>query len=245
MTRWSPLGSQRYFQQMPTDATTAAITVAILNDYRLVAAGLAGVLEPFASEVQVVEVDSGTQVVSDVDVLLYDTFAQHQGNAIDMDSLFSGRGSAPVVIFSWNTDRELISSALAAGAAGYVSKSVTAEQLVAALRDVHRGEQVVLVPGADTGDDTGDDTDAGPDPLGRWPGDLLGLSPREGEVLALMCQGLSNQEITERAYIGINTVKTHIRTLYRKIEVESRSQAVAWGLSHGFAQRDTQELRSP
>ena len=65
--------------------------------------------------------------------------------------------------------------------------------------------------------------------------DDLDLSPRESEVLALICQGLTNADISERAFIGVNTVKAHIRTLYRKIGVESRSQAVRWGLEHGFA----------
>ena len=53
-------------------------------------------------------------------------------------------------------------------------------------------------------------------------------------MLALLCQGLSNQEITERAFLGMNTVKTHMRTHYRKIGVDSRTRAVLWGIDHGF-----------
>ena len=53
-------------------------------------------------------------------------------------------------------------------------------------------------------------------------------------MLALICQGLSNQEITERAFLGLNTVKTYIRSLYRKIGVDSRTRALLWGIDHGF-----------
>ena len=69
---------------------------------------------------------------------------------------------------------------------------------------------------------------------GEWPGREFGLSSRESEVLALITQGLSNQEIAERTYLSINSVKTYIRTAYRKIEVTRRAQAVAWGMRHGF-----------
>ncbi|WP_231123410.1 response regulator transcription factor [Nocardioides sambongensis] len=52
--------------------------------------------------------------------------------------------------------------------------------------------------------------------------------------MALICQGLTNQEIGERAFIGVNTVKTYVRTLYRKVGVTNRAQAVLWGVEHGF-----------
>ncbi len=60
-------------------------------------------------------------------------------------------------------------------------------------------------------------------------------------MLALITQGLSNQEIADQTYLSINSVKTYIRTAYRKIDVTRRSQAVAWGLKHGF---DPDILRS-
>ena len=69
---------------------------------------------------------------------------------------------------------------------------------------------------------------------GAWPGAEHGLTAREAEVIALITQGLSNQEIAEQTYLSINSVKTYIRTAYRKIDVTRRSQAVAWGLKHGF-----------
>jgi DNA-binding CsgD family transcriptional regulator len=85
--------------------------------------------------------------------------------------------------------------------------------------------EVVILPG-------GNETSVGG--AGDWPGRSAGLSPREAEMVALIIQGLTNQEIADRAYLTINSVKTYIRSAYRKIDVERRSQAVAWGVENGF-----------
>ena len=87
-----------------------------------------------------------------------------------------------------------------------------------------RGE-IVILPG---------DSETSEDGAGDWPGRSAGLTPREAEILALITQGLSNQEIAKRAFLSINSVKTYIRTAYRKINVTSRSQAVLWGVDNGF-----------
>jgi DNA-binding CsgD family transcriptional regulator len=68
-----------------------------------------------------------------------------------------------------------------------------------------------------------------------WPGRDAGLTAREAEVIALITQGLSNQEIAEHASLSINSVKSYIRTSYRKMGVTSRTNAVLWGLDHGFS----------
>jgi NarL family two-component system response regulator LiaR len=60
------------------------------------------------------------------------------------------------------------------------------------------------------------------------------LSSRESQIVALIVQGLSNQEIADIAYLSINSVKTYIRTAYRKMGVTRRSQAVVWAMQHGF-----------
>lgn len=210
------------------------VRVALVNDYEIVVRGLAAVLAPYADRIAVVEVDARRPVVSDVDVVLYDTFGQTQGEAMDLEALTVG-SEARVVVFSWNVGRELIDQARHAGAAAYVAKSVSPDELVDALVRIHDGEQLIVVSPEGAEAETGR--------FGRWPGEEHGLSPRESEVLALICQGLSNEEITERAFIGINTVKTHIRTAYRKIGVTTRSQAVRWGMEHGFAPDRLRERR--
>ena len=62
----------------------------------------------------------------------------------------------------------------------------------------------------------------------------FGLSAREAEVVALITQGLSNEEIAERTYISHNTVKAQIKSSYRKFGLESRTRVVLWGIDHGF-----------
>ena len=69
---------------------------------------------------------------------------------------------------------------------------------------------------------------------GDWPGREEGLTAREAEVLALITQGLSNVDIATRTSLSINSIKSYIRSCYRKIGVSSRSQAVLWGATHGF-----------
>ncbi|WP_246060593.1 response regulator transcription factor [Nocardioides dongxiaopingii] len=66
------------------------------------------------------------------------------------------------------------------------------------------------------------------------PDPVEDLSERELQVLHLITNGRTNQEIVETLYLGMNTVKTYIRTAYRKIGVESRTQAVLWGVHHGL-----------
>jgi DNA-binding NarL/FixJ family response regulator len=204
---------------------SSPIRVAIVNDYEIVVAGVAAMLAPHQDRVVVAELDSGLPVVSDVDVILYDTFGQVQGDAVDLEDLVRG-STVPVVIFSWNLQPDLVQRAIDHGASGYVSKGLSAGEIVDAIEAVHRGETVAPPPTAQTQEH---------ELSGEWPGREVGLTAREAEVLALITQGLSNQEIAEQTYLSINSVKTYIRTAYRKIEVTRRAQAVAWGMTHGFA----------
>jgi DNA-binding NarL/FixJ family response regulator len=146
-----------------------------------------------------------------------------QGDAVDLEDLVRGRGFR-VVIFSWNNQPDLVERAIARGAAGYLSKGLSAVEIVDALEAIHAGETITPPSNAVV------DRDAN----GAWPGVEHGLTAREAEVIALITQGLSNQEIADQTYLSINSVKTYIRTAYRKIQVTRRSQAVAWGLRHGF-----------
>ena len=197
--------------------------VAVVNDYELVVVGVAALLQPYRDRVLVVEVDSNLPVLRDVDVILYDTFGQVQGRGVDVESLVDG-GNAKVVVYSWNLHGELVQDSLDAGVAGYLSKGLEAEELVDAIERIHAGERV-LPSGGGT---------VSPKPESAWPGKEHGLTVREAEIIALITQGLSNQEIADRSYLSINSVKTYIRTAYRKIGVERRAQAVLWGIKHGF-----------
>ena len=67
-----------------------------------------------------------------------------------------------------------------------------------------------------------------------WPGRREGLTDREAEILALITQGKSNADVARLTFLSPNTVKSYIRTIYRKIDVGSRTQAVLWGVRNGF-----------
>ena len=67
-----------------------------------------------------------------------------------------------------------------------------------------------------------------------WPGRSEGLTERESEILALITQGKSNAEVAATTYLSINSIKSYIRSTYRKLGVKSRTQAVLWGVEHGF-----------
>lgn len=77
-------------------------------------------------------------------------------------------------------------------------------------------------------------------PAGDWPGRELGVTERELDVLRMITEGLSNQEIADRSFLSINSVKSYIRAAYRKIDVSSRSKAVLWGVQNGLMEADEQ-----
>jgi len=197
------------------------IRLAIVDDYAVVVAGVASFLAD--EHVDIVETGASQAVLSDVDIVLFDTFAQVHGTGIDLADFVRASG-AKVVIYSWNLMPQMVEQALAEGARGYLSKVLTGPQIIAALERVFAGEVVVL---------TGDD-ESSVGGSGDWPGRAAGLSPREAEVVALITQGLSNDEIAQRIFLGINTVKTYIRSAYRKMDVSTRPKAILWGVDNGF-----------
>ncbi|QIK76855.1 LuxR C-terminal-related transcriptional regulator [Nocardioides piscis] len=198
-----------------------SLRLAIVDDYPVVVAGVAAFLA--AERIDVVETGAMASVVSDVDIVLYDTFGQVDGVGLDLEDFVRDSG-AKVVVYSWNLEPRMVVQALAGGASGYLSKVLTGPQVVDALERVMRGEVVVI-----TGDH---ETSVGG--AGDWPGRSVGLSPREAEMIALITQGLSNQEIADRVFISINSVKMFIRSAYRKMGVTRRTEAVMWAVKNGF-----------
>jgi len=207
----------------------AAVRIAIVNDHEIVVRGLERMLEDFSERVRVVELDARTEVASSVDVALYDTFSVAQVNASDIDRVIRNPRVASVAVYSWNMHADLVDAALGKGIRGYLSKSLDAAALVEALERVAAGEEVVM-PRSEVGS-RGRVVPGG----GDWPGRGEGLSARQAEVVSLITQGLSNQQIAERTHLTLNTVKTYIRMAYRQMGVTSRTQAVLWGIEHGMA----------
>ncbi len=184
--------------------------VGIVSHQEVLGKGLFAMLAEHPQRVEITDVRAA-------DVILYDVLGVHRTQGEDLQRL--ARDSAAVILaVSRDLRPDLRARALAAGAHGWISMSVRSEELMAAVEAAAAGDDLP-VPG---------------DRLGQ----SVGLTPREVEVLALITQGMSNQEIAQHLYLSINSVKTYIRSAYAKIGASSRARAVAWCLLHGFAPPD-------
>lgn len=201
------------------------MTVAVLNDCQLVVDGVAEMLRPYADRIRVVELDCRLPVLSQVDVGLFDAFAVDSREASLTPHLTNANIGA-LVVYTWTMTDDVVRRMLSSGVRGVLAKHLDAARLVAAVEAVHAGE-IVVSPANPAGPET--DAEELTNPV---PG--LGLTAREAEVIALVALGLSNAEISRRLYITANTLKSFIRTAYRKMGVSRRSQAVAWALDHGL-----------
>ena len=199
------------------------VRVSVVNDFSVVVAGVRAVLAPYADRVVVVSDETGSPGDEKVDVALFDTFASPTDWQSRCASMAQDPRIGSVAVYSFVTDPRAIEEALALGARGYLAKSLPAADLVSGIERIAAGERVT---------EAGHGEDARP--VGRWPADAAGLSPREAEMLALIAQGRSNDEIAAACYLSINTVKSYIRDAYRKIDVTTRPQAVAWAMRNGL-----------
>jgi len=204
--------------------TRAPITVALVDDYDVVLLGVAQMLDQYRDRVVVAEIDSNEPLDDPVDIVLYDSFAQPESDHEEIRVLVENPRARRVVVYTWNFHPDLVDSARRQGACGYLSKTLTARDLVAALEAVHAGDIVVSDQPPRARSTSGL----------NWPGRGEGLTDRESEILALITQGRSNAEVAALTFLSPNTVKSYIRNIYRKIDVASRTQAVLWGVNNGF-----------
>jgi DNA-binding NarL/FixJ family response regulator len=144
-----------------------------------------------------------------------------------MKSVQAARAGVPIVILSGETNPDVIRNALQAGAAGFLPKTMRGTAMLNALRLILAGERYVpdiLVGGQPVSAEEA--ASAGPAPTS--------LTQREREVMGLLVQGLSNKEIGHRLGIEVVTVALHLRSIYRKLGVASRTQAVRLALEQGW-----------
>ncbi|WP_420453678.1 response regulator transcription factor [Ilumatobacter sp.] len=201
------------------------VRIVVVDDYSLVVAGVARLLEPFADRIEVVEITANRHPREPVDVGLHDAFAQGQADHDDLTPLLEDESIGTVIVYTWNFSPELIETARRRGVGGYVSKAASGAELADAIEEVAAGRFVVSPPPPSRGR---------PESRGDWPGRSHGLTERESEVLALITQGHGTRRIAETMHLSQNTIKTYSRSLYRRLGVHDRSAAILWGIDHGF-----------
>jgi DNA-binding NarL/FixJ family response regulator len=199
--------------------TERTLRVAVLTPQLVVAERLRAILASLRGGVEFVPCG---RTVPDPDVVLYDAIGLVHGDRTDLKMLVD-KTTAPLFVISRDPRPGLVDLARAAGANGCFSLGEDDEQLLAAIElAVH---------------------DARPSDSGKSP--HRGLSRREAQFLGLIGQGWSNSEIVEELHLSPTTVKTYIRTAYRKIGAGNRAQAAAWAVTHGIARaggRGTNQL---
>ena len=207
----------------PAARWSRAIRVALLTDQAIVRAGVHSLLATYAERIDVVDVGGPDRDLRDVDVILYDVLGLHEGDGKALETAVKAQPGR-VLALSRELQPGLTARALAMGAIASIGMDVEGEELVATVEAFAAGH---LEDGSQADLDNQADRR-------RQLGRDVSLSPRELDVLGLIVRGRSNDEVAEELYLSINTVKSLIRSTYRKIGVSSRTQAVAWGVEHGF-----------
>jgi DNA-binding NarL/FixJ family response regulator len=192
------------------------IRVALVNDYEIVVEGLRALLRPYEPELCVVEIDLKRKPRRTVDVSLLDTYGEAQEVTERVGELAADPTNGAVVVFSFSDHPAAVRAVLRSGAQGFISKAVTATQIVDGIRGAAHGQKIVLTHRSQR---------ALMPPGLNWPGKDRGLTERESELLALLPTGMTNREMAEHLYLSENTIKTQLRALFAKLGVRNRVQA--------------------
>ena len=211
------------------------IRVALVDDQAIVRAGLARILSPADGFEVVAECADGRRAVEELpalhpDVVLMDIRMPVLDGIAATAQLRSGDDPLAVLVLTTFGEDEVLWGALEAGAAGFVLKDTSAEDLIAAVRAVAGGGawfdsavaprlleryRVLVAPAA------------------RDAARLDLLTEREHEVLSLMARGATNAEIAAALFVAEATVKTHVGSIFGKLEVRDRAAAIVFAYDHG------------
>jgi DNA-binding NarL/FixJ family response regulator len=216
-----------------TEATLMSIIrLLLVDDHEVIIDGVRAMLRNHADEVEVSAavktVPEAMQILAQqsLDLILTDARLK-TGSGFELLEQVVGAGiETPVVFYTAYDDEAYLFRALRGGARGYILKQATSTELVGLLTRVMEGEITI------------DPSIAGRVALlaarlqlGEfWPGAHLGLTHRESEILELIVKGMSTKSIAQNLFLGEETVKSHLSSIYRKLKVKSRAEAVAVAL---------------
>jgi DNA-binding NarL/FixJ family response regulator len=209
-----------------TNLRTDKIRVLIADDHVTVTAGLASIIGLQPDMVVVAEAANGREAVDlwrrhRPDVALLDLRMPVLDGVGAIDEIRLGDASARVIVLTtYDTDNEIY-RAIKAGAKGYVLKDARREELLDCIRRVSRGETSIPAPLLEK--------------LAAGVGSEA-LTGRELDVLTLLARGKSNKEIGANLYISETTVKAHLRSIFSKLDVLSRTEAIAAASRRGLVQ---------
>lgn len=213
------------------------VRVMLANDVQLVIEGIKAILAPHRDQIEVVATATGDPEIvlealttPEADVLLIDAFSRAGAGldaarmVLDTDPTFA------VAVYTETQDLSHLFAALRLGVRGYLLKTSSSEELVGSLIRIASGEVVI---------DTGLATQAAmlaarSTARSAWEGAHLGLSRREAEVLRLLASGTPVNAIGEELSVGRETVRSHLRQIYRKLGVNDRGGAVAVAWREGM-----------
>ena len=207
--------------------TSQMIRVMLVDDHNVVRSGLATFLRAYEDLELVGEAKNGLEAVrlcrvQKPDVILMDLMMPEMDGIAATRAILEGCPEIKIIAMTSFEDEALVQGVLAAGAISYLLKNVTSDELAKAIRDAVSGRSTlapeaarVLVQATRT-------------PKQPW----LELTEREMDVLRLVVQGQSNQQIADAMFITVATVKAHISSIFSKLQVASRAEAIAYALKH-------------
>ena len=199
-----------------------AIRILLADDHPPLRAGLAAILNSQPDLEVVAEAGSGREVMGAreaADVYVLDLRMPDGDGIQTIKDLIARDPAAKVMVLTTYDNEEDIFRALEAGARGYLLKDTTREEIIAAVRQIHGGERYL------------------PQAVAARLADRLirpSLTPRELDVLRLVSRGRTNKEMASAMFISEETVKTHMKSLFQKLGVHDRAEAVSVSLQRGL-----------
>jgi Response regulator receiver domain./Bacterial regulatory proteins, luxR family. len=210
------------------------IQVLLVDDHEMVRIGVSAYLSSQPDIEVVGEADNGERAVElalelKPDIILMDLVMEGMDGIEATKKIKEKWPEAKIIVVTSFLDDDKVYPALEAGAASYLLKTSRAEEIADAIRSTFAG-QSVLEPEVTT------------KVMARMKrrGETLPheeLTPREREVLSLMAQGKSNQEIADELFISLKTVKVHVSNILAKLNVQDRTQAVIYAFKHSLVEK--------